>query len=227
MEFTATANGNSTIGYATYNSSAWRVGSTNGAMQGIYDPDRKFNESDRRVGVMVFEGANNALKYSRISKIELKFTFSNAGYSNREKTLYLRKSAYQFLNTSEVANTHIGERLGEVRGMFSNNTVTVTVSESENSELFANLKQYLRTGNNALVIFDESTDHASAGADYTYNYLRITSCTMTVTYEEGGTVRYDTGSEWKVCMAYYDDGTAFIPCNVFYDTGTEFKPVGG
>ena len=57
--FTATANSNTTIGYAQYGSTTWDRGTTNGACQGAYQGT---SASRSRVGVMVFSGAGAALK---------------------------------------------------------------------------------------------------------------------------------------------------------------------
>ena len=57
--FTATANSNTTIGYAQYGSTTWNRGTTNGACQGAYQGT---SASRSRVGVMVFSGAGAALK---------------------------------------------------------------------------------------------------------------------------------------------------------------------
>ena len=58
--FTATANSNTTIGYAQYGSTTWNRGTTNGACQGAYQGT---SASRSRVGVMVFSGAGAALYY--------------------------------------------------------------------------------------------------------------------------------------------------------------------
>ena len=55
--FTATANSNTTIGYAQYGSTTWNRGTTNGACQGAYQGT---SASRSRVGVMVFSGAGAA-----------------------------------------------------------------------------------------------------------------------------------------------------------------------
>lgn len=69
--FAATANSNSTIGYAQYGSSTWNTGSSNGACQGAYQAT---SSSGSRVGVMVFSGAGAALQNKIISQITLRIT---------------------------------------------------------------------------------------------------------------------------------------------------------
>ena len=74
--FTATANSNTTIGYAQYGSSSWSTGSGNGACQGAY---KGTTAAKSRVGVMVFNGAGTALKGKLIQNITLTITSSGAG----------------------------------------------------------------------------------------------------------------------------------------------------
>ena len=69
--FTATANSNSTIGYAQYGSTTWNRGATNGACQGAYQGT---SASRSRVGVMVFSGAGAARKGKIITQITLRIT---------------------------------------------------------------------------------------------------------------------------------------------------------
>lgn len=75
--FSATANSNSTIGYAQYGSSSWSTGSSSGACQGAYQGT---TAAKSRVGVMVFSGAGTALKGKLIQSITLTITSSGRGF---------------------------------------------------------------------------------------------------------------------------------------------------
>ena len=86
--FTATANSNSTIGYAQYGSTTWNRGTTNGACQGAYQGT---SASRSRVGVMVFSGAGAALKGKIITQITLRITCSAAGSGSSSKKLSFRR----------------------------------------------------------------------------------------------------------------------------------------
>lgn len=223
MNFTATANSKTTIRWTRYGNASYN----DGAAQGIYDEERKFLEKDRRVGIMVFAGAGAALKNKRITEITLTLEFSVAGYSDRTKTLYLRESNYQAIDETLNGSAYVGKLMGSlVASNGSGETATYTLNASQNAELFANLQKYLRAGNSAILAFDESTEYRG-GANYTYNFLRVLTATMTVTYENGGVVYYDTGTEVVQCSVYYDTGTEIVQCVPYYDTGTEIKEIGG
>lgn len=107
--FTATANSNSTIGYARYGSSSWNVGTSNGACQGAYQGT---SSSQSRVGVMVFTGAGAALKGTVISQIQLKITCSAAGSGSSSKKLSFRRANYQSLQTGVKGSEQVGAALG-------------------------------------------------------------------------------------------------------------------
>lgn len=219
------ANTNSTIGYTTYGSASWNVGTSNGAMQGSYDSDKNFTNAKRRVGMMVFTGMGEALKDSRVTQIVLKLKTGSSGTGSYSKTVYFYGSTTQTLNTSLKGSAVIGEALGQytgAKGSFYGTTETITMDAENNPELFAAMKEYLCAGNSALVIFDSANTTLGSYA-YTRNYMKITSATLTVTCEDAGIVSYDTGSEWKPCYVMYDTGTEWKQCRVFYDTGSEFK----
>ena len=74
--FTATANNNSTIGYALYGSTTWNKGSSNGACQGAYQGT---TAAKSRVGVMIFANVGTTLKGKVIQQIVFSITCSGAG----------------------------------------------------------------------------------------------------------------------------------------------------
>lgn len=137
--FTATANTNSTIGFAQYGSTTWNVGTSNGASQGAY---KGTTSSASRVGVMVFTGAGAELQGKTISKITLKITCSAAGSAADTKKLSFRKAKYQTLNTGVKGSAQVGDALGTLTGKFYDNTVTHTLSETVNSSFFSAMKAY-------------------------------------------------------------------------------------
>ena len=107
--FTATANSNTTIGYAQYGSTTWNRGTTNGACQGAYQGT---SASRSRVGVMVFSGAGAALKGKIITQITLRITCSAAGSGSSSKKLSFRRSNYQTLQTGIRGSAQVGAALG-------------------------------------------------------------------------------------------------------------------
>ena len=174
--FTATANSNTTIGYAQYGSTTWNRGTTNGACQGAYQGT---SASRSRVGVMVFSGAGAALKGKIITQITLRITCSAAGSGSSSKKLSFRRSNYQTLQTGIRGSAQVGAALGTLTGKFYNNTVTHTLSATSNATLFEAMKTYFAEGNSALVLYNGET---SSSSGYSSNYARVTSCTITVTY---------------------------------------------
>ena len=114
--FTATANSNTTIGYAQYGSTTWNRGTTNGACQGAYQGT---SASRSRVGVMVFSGAGAALKGKIITQITLRITCSAAGSGSSSKKLSFRRSNYQTLQTGIRGSAQVGAALGISRSYVS------------------------------------------------------------------------------------------------------------
>ena len=209
--FTATANSNSTIGYAQYGSTTWNRGTTNGACQGAYQGT---SASRSRVGVMVFSGAGTALKGKIITQITLKITCSAAGSGSSSKKLSFRRANYQSLQTGVTGSAQVGAALGTLTGKFYNNTVTHTLNASTNAALFEAMKDYFAEGNSVLVLYNGET--SSSG--YSSNYARVTSCTITVIYMDA-TVWYRDGSAWRQCTVWYRNSGSWVQVVPYYRNG--------
>ena len=210
--FTATANSNSTIGYAQYGSTTWNRSTTNGACQGAYQGT---SASRSRVGVMVFSGAGAALKGKIITQITLKITCSAAGSGSSSKRLSFRRANYQSLQTGVTGSAQVGAALGTLTGKFYNNTVTHTLNASTNAALFEAMKDYFAEGNSVLVLYNGET---SSSSGYSSNYARVTSCTITVTYMDA-TVWYRDGITWRQCTIWYRNGGAWVQVVPYYRNG--------
>lgn len=216
--FTATANSNSTIGYVWYGSTEWAIGSENGACQGAY---MMTSASASRVGLMVFTGAGAALKGKSIQKITLKITCSGAGSASSSKMLSFCRAKKQTLDKTLKGSAQVGAALGTLKGKFYSNTTTHTLNKSSNAALFQAMAAYLKEGNSALVIYNGET---SAADGYSTNYARITSCTLTVEYDDG-TVFYRKDGKWVECAVYYRTGGAWKQVVPYYRTGGTWKQV--
>ena len=201
--FTATANSNTTIGYAQYGSTTWNRGTTNGACQGAYQGT---SASRSCVGVMVFFGAGAALKGKIITQITLRITCSAAGSGISSKKLSFRRANYQTLQTDITGSAQVGAALGTLTGKFYNNTVTHTLNASTNAALFEAMKDYFAEGNSALVLYNGET---SSSSSYSSNYARVTTCVLTVTYMDA-TVWYRNGGAWVQVVPYYRNGGTWI-----------------
>ena len=210
--FTATANSNSTIGYAQYGSTTWNRGTTNGACQGAYQGT---SASRSRVGVMVFSGAGAALKGKIITQITLKITCSAAGSGSSSKKLSFRRANYQTLQTGVTGSAQVGAALGTLTGKFYNNTVTHTLNVTSNAALFEAMKDYFAEGNSALVLYNGET---SSSSGYSSNYARVTSCTITVIYMDA-TVWYRDGSAWRQCTVWYRNSGSWVQVVPYYRNG--------
>ena len=210
--FTATANSNSTIGYAQYGSTTWNRGATNGACQGAYQGT---SASRSRVGVMVFSGAGAALKGKIITQITLKITCSAAGSGSSSKRLSFRRANYQSLQTGVTGSAQVGAALGTLTGKFYNNTVTHTLNASTNAALFEAMKDYFAEGNSVLVLYNGET---SSSSGYSSNYARVTSCTITVIYMDA-TVWYRDGSAWRQCTVWYRNSGSWVQVVPYYRNG--------
>jgi len=107
--FTATANNNSTIGYALYGSTTWNKGTSNGACQGAYQGT---TASKSRVGVMIFTGAGEALAGKVIQKIVFSITCSSAGSSSSSKKLTFKTANHQTVTSGLKGSDMVGTALG-------------------------------------------------------------------------------------------------------------------
>ena len=210
--FTATANSNSTIGYAQYGSTTWNRGTTNGACQGAYQGT---SASRSRVGVIVFSGAGAALKGKIITQITLRITCSAAGSGSSSKKLSFRRANYQSLQTGITGSAQVGAALGTLTGKFYNNTVTHTLNASTNAALFEAMKDYFAEGNSVLVLYNGET---SSSSGYSSNYARVTSCTITVIYMDA-TVWYRDGSAWRQCTVWYRNSGSWVQVVPYYRNG--------
>lgn len=211
--FSATANSSSTIGYARYGSSSWNIGSSSGACQGAYDTT---SSSGSRVGVMVFANAGTSLKGKTITQIVFSITCSGAGSANSSKVLTFKTANYQYMNTSVSGSSQVGSSLGTLTGKFYSNTSTHTLDTSSNSSFFSALKQYLSAGNCTLVLYNGEV--CSSSQEYSSNYVRITSITMTVYYNDE-TAWYNNGGSWVECYVYYNNNGSWIQVTPYYNSG--------
>ena len=210
--FTATANSNTTIGYANYGSTSWSKGSSSGACQGAYQGT---TASASRVGVMVFTNAGTTLKGKVIQSITFSITCSSAGSGSSSKVLTFHKANYQSLQTGITGSAQVGDTLGTLTGKFYGNTTSHTLSASSNAAFFAALKAYLAGGNSALVLYNGET---STSSGYSTNYARVTSITISVIYEAAA-VWYNNNGTWVQCAVYYCNGGTWVQVAPYYNSG--------
>ena len=212
--FSATADSTSTIGYCRYGATSWNTGYDTGACQGAYEGTEA---SDSRVGIMVFQNAGENLKGRAIKSITFSITCPGAGSGSSSKVLSFRKANYQYINKNVKGSDQVGDSLGTLTGKFYLNTSTHVLSSTSNSAFFDALKQYLCEGNCTLIIYNGEVSDSDAG-DYSSNYARINSITMTVEYEEA-TVWYHNGSQWIECCVYYCNGGTWVQVQPYYYSG--------
>lgn len=218
--FSVTANNNSTLKSGYYGYSDYRYDADSAVAQQGYATAVR---SCPRVGLIHFSGAGSTLKNKNISSITFTITCTQAGYgSTSYKTLYIRKSNYQSIDTSIASASYVGDLLGTLYGIFYGNTVTHTLNSSTNSALFANLKSYLEAGNSQICIYNSET-----GSQYSTNYLGITSITMSVEYTEGGCVRIWDGSQWAKYIPYIWDGSQWVRYSPYIWDGSQWVLYGG
>ena len=210
--FTATANSNTTIGYANYGSTTWNKGSSSGACQGAYQGT---SASTSRVGVMVFTNAGATLKGKVIQSIALSITCSSAGSGSSSKVLTFHKATQQSFPSGIKGSAMIGDTLGTLTDKFYGNTTTHYFTPLTNSDLYYALAAYLRAGNSALVLYNGET---STSSGYSTNYARVTSITITV-YYESATVWYNNNGTWVQCAVYYNNGGTWVQVAPYYNSG--------
>lgn len=216
--FTATANSNTTIGYALYGSSSWNKGSSSGACQGAYQGT---SASSSRVGVMVFTNAGGTLRGKIIQGITFSITCSSAGSGSSSKVLTFHQAALQEISSGTKGSDMVGATLGTLTGKFYGNTTSHTLNASSNAAFFTALAAYLKAGNSALVLYNGET---SSSSGYSTNYARITSITITVTYISAF-VWYRNGSTWVQCAVYYRLNGAWILVQPYYRNGSSWIQV--
>lgn len=146
---------------------------SNAAAQEFYSPDYNY------VGIVHFAGLSLANKI--VTGVQLTVTSNNAGYgAGTTKTVYLCKSNYQAASqTGATGYDYVGASLGTFTGSFWGNTTSYILTGT----LLANIAAYLQAGNNTFCLYNPYPYSSPQG--YSYNYLQWSSCTMTVTYEEG------------------------------------------
>lgn len=219
--FSVTANNDTYLRTGWYGYSSWRTGAS--VFQGTYagsDTTMPY----ARVGVIVFNGAGAALKNKNISAITITTTAGQSGYGTTSyKTLYIRKSNYQSIDTSIACASYVGDSLGTLYGIFYSNTNTFTLNSSTNATLFAALKSYLEAGNSAITIYTGETTSST----YSTNFLSLTSVAITVTYTEGGCVRIWNGSEWAKYIPYIWNGSEWVRYSPYIWDGTQWVLYGG
>ena len=216
--YTFTANSSSTIGYATYGSSTWNKGSSNGACQGAYQSTAA---SGSRVGVMVFTNAGTTLKGKIIQSISFSITCSAAGSSSSSKVLTFHQAARQSIESGTKGSDMVGATLGTLTCKFYDNTTSHTLNASSNAAFFSALAAYLKAGNSALVLYNGET---SSSSSYSTNYARITSITITVTYISAF-VWYRNGSTWVQCAVYYRLNGSWVQVQPYYRNGNSWVAV--
>ncbi len=213
--FSAVANNGSTIGWVRYGYSDWETGYDNGARQGAYHAtSTKYS----RVGVMVFSGAGDALKGKSIKRITMQITTSSAGYNN-SKTITFHRANYQYMYTGGNGSAQVGDTLGTLKGVFYKSTLTFTLDETQNAELFNNLAAYFREGNSALSIYNGET---SSSTGYSANYLCVNQCSITVEYSSG-TVYYRKNGAWVKCSPYVRKNGEWVKCIPYCRKNGEWK----
>ena len=164
---------------------AWNTAST--ARQGIYAASDSSMKTPR-TGIIYYEGMGNTLKDKFITNISIAYTLGSSG-SSWAKTLRLVESNYQTQPTksgtpypgSYITNRNaLGEYFLSNGGAHSS---TITLNDTNNSELFNNLATYLETGANIICLHSMDTSNKS-GYSYSTNYLELSKFTLTVTYED-------------------------------------------
>lgn len=219
-----TANSSTTIGYARYNSTTWNTGSSYGAMQGLYTTSSSSLKSYNRIGVMVFNNVGTDMSGKNITNIQLQFVCAGSGYDSASKVLSLYSARRAGLVTGITGEQQIGTALGTLTGRFYNTTLTFQLNSSTNSSLYTNLRNFILGGGYTLACYSGETSKGGSH-NYSYNYLKITSATMTVTYDDAAPIKYYDGSAWKDCYAYYYDGSAWKLCDPYYYDGSAWKRV--
>lgn len=210
--FTATANSNTTIAYAQYGSSTWNKGSSNGACQGAYQGT---TAAKSRVGIMVFSGAGAMLSGKIIKQIVFSITCSGAGSGSSSKVLTFHKSNSQVVPSNGNGSAIVGDTLGTLTGKFYSNTASHTLNASTNATFFNALAAYLKEGHSALVLYNGET---SSSSGYSTNYARVTSITITVTYESAS-VWYNNNGTWVQCAVYYRLNGTWVQVAPYYNSG--------
>ena len=152
-------------------SSSWTSGK---ARQGVYS-------STRYEGAIRFSGlADLRVSNIDISQIQLKVTFGPAG---GESTKYLTfYKATKDAISGSIASMR-GTSIGAVTvGNAYNRTVTLTFNSSTNAGIYNTLRSYFGAGNQTLIIYVPTT-RGKYSKGFCYDYLSITSATLTLTYE--------------------------------------------
>lgn len=215
-----TANSNSTLGWARYNSTSWTDGT---ASQGLYTTGTA-SLGYSRIGVMVFNNVGTDMSGKNITNIQLQFVANKAGYDSNSKVMGLYSARRAGKVAGITGEQQIGTKLGDLTGHFYGATLTFQLNSSTNSSLYTNLRNFILGGGYTLACY--SGEKTKGGShNYSYNYMTIAKATMTVTYDDAAPIKYYDGSAWKDCYAYYYDGSAWKLCDPYYYDGSAWKRV--
>lgn len=217
--FEAVANSSTTIGWAKVGSNSWKVGESNGAMQGAYTGGTA--STDSRVGVIVFSGAGAALKDKNITSITLRIASGASGGANN-KTLVFNKTKYQYLKTNIYGGTQPYGVLGNLSGYFYDSVDNYLLDNTHNTDLFNNLREYLSAGNSAVCLCNREV---ATSSKYSHNYARVTACRIIVQYSSGS-VYYNKNGVWTPCEAYVRKNDTWVQCNSYYYKNGLWKQTG-
>lgn len=151
---------------------------TNYAGQGYYGTDSSHNH----VGILNF--ASMSLQNKVITAVSITVKSEAAGlYNGTAKTVHFRKSNYQYIASGVTGTAHAGDELGTFSGYFPKSSSATTDTINFTGSLLTNVAAYISAGNNTFTLYNPSPTMYSNS--YTTDYMKWSSCTMTVTYEEG------------------------------------------
>lgn len=182
-------------------SSSWTSGR---AQQGQYSQSNR----DYRVGVLQFNGLKSYTDWSAVTvtEITLTLTFTAGGYDSVKKIGFYagkRDSVSSSVKGSDIRGSALGEMSTSPVHAYDE-TGTFTLSENSNATLFRNLCAFIQgmTANTLVTYYPDTW--SSSSAEYTRNYLGISSAVMTIAYTENGDSGYIgvNGKARKVTAKY-------------------------
>ena len=136
-----------------------------------------------------------------ISQIEFVYKFGSSGSSSDSKRLY-------YWNGDTL--------LGYKSGKYYNNTATHTFTSGA---IFNGLVSMIEQGGTVSITHKEDPIRGWIGSGstrYSTDYLRITSATITVWYEDDAYLWYGDNGEWVKCAVYYGAGDEWHQCVPYF-----------
>lgn len=124
------------------------------------------------------------------------YAFGSESPSSTNADIYKTEIVDCVENGNENYYNYDSDILGIISGGLTNSTVNISLSESSDSTFFSKMKEYIQAGNDTFVFYNADTSriYQTDTVYYSYEFLNVTSLTITVNYSKLYTVTFNAGA---------------------------------